>query len=97
MLKALRRLEHSPEQPGAPLGSRNRGDPTSFRELVGGDRDYRIVRRVERDGPFAVVWAIAGRAGDRCHELAMSRLRLRGGAIAAEIAKLLDTAWQRGE
>ncbi|WP_037347848.1 type II toxin-antitoxin system RelE family toxin [Sciscionella sediminilitoris] len=96
VLKALKKLEDSPEHRGAPLGSRSRGDLTSFRKLVVGDRDYRIVYRVERDGTVVVVWVIAGRADDRCYELAMSRLRLRGGAIAAEIVQLLDTAWQRG-
>lgn len=96
VLKALKKLENSPEQRGAPLGSRDRGDLTSFRKLVVGDRDYRIVYRVERDGTVVVIWVIAGRADDRCYELAISRLRLRGSALTDEIRRLLDTAWQRG-
>lgn len=93
--KALKKLEASPEQRGEPLGSRSGGNLTTFRKLVVGDRDYRIVYRIEQDGTVVVVWVIGKRADEECYTLACSRLRLHGDRDMAEAAQeLLDRAWQ---
>lgn len=50
VLKALKKLRSEPEKCGAPLGSRSGGNLTTFRKLVVGDRDYRIIYRVDPMG-----------------------------------------------
>jgi mRNA interferase RelE/StbE len=94
VLKALKKLETEPMQRGQPLGSRARGDLTSFRKLVVGNRDYRIVYRVETDGTVVVVWVIARRADDECYELALARLRLHGDAGVRGLADSLEDVWK---
>lgn len=74
--KALKKLEDSPEQRGAPLASNATGNLTTFRKLVVGDRQYRIVFRVEPDGTVCVVWVIARRTDSVVYDLALSRLQL---------------------
>ncbi|MFD0205286.1 MULTISPECIES: type II toxin-antitoxin system RelE family toxin [Saccharothrix] len=93
--KALKKLETSPEQRGDPLGSRQGSDLTTFRKLVVGDRDYRIVYRIDRDGTVVVVWVIGKRADEECYTLACSRLELHGDRDLADAARhLSDQAWQ---
>ena len=95
VLKAIRKLETDPEQRGQPLGSRTSGDLTTFRKLVVGDRDYRVVYRIEADGTVVVVWVVGRRADDECYELALSRIRLHGNADLAAIAeRLLTETWK---
>lgn len=72
--KAMKKLQVSPEQRGAPLG----GGLTTFRKLIVGDRQFRIVYRVESDGTVVVIWVIATRVDDECYNLAMARLDLYG-------------------
>jgi mRNA-degrading endonuclease RelE of RelBE toxin-antitoxin system len=62
VLGKLRILETNAEA-GQPLGRRRTGDLTNYRKLVVGDRDYRIVYRVDTDGGVCVIWVIAARAG----------------------------------
>ena len=95
VLKALKKLETEPLQRGQPLGSRASGDLTSFRKLVVGNRDYRIVYRVERDGTVVVVWVIARRADSECYELALSRLLLHGNPAIRSLADSLEDVWER--
>lgn len=96
VVKGLRKLETEPEQRGAPLGSKSRtGDLTTFRKLIVGNRQYRIVYRVETD-KIVVVWVIAARSDDRCYELAVARLRMHPNqALAAELSNMLRDAWDK--
>ncbi|GIG40946.1 type II toxin-antitoxin system RelE family toxin [Cellulomonas phragmiteti] len=96
IIKALKKLEDSPEQRGAPLGSRQSGNLTTFRKLVVGDRDYRIVYRVETDGTVCVVWVIGRRVDEECYQLAMARLKLHGGTdVAPGMQAALTSLWSR--
>lgn len=94
VLKALKKLEENPEQRGQPLGSRSGGNLTTFRKLVVGNRDYRIIYRVQSDGTVVVVWVIARRADDEAYDLAMTRLRLHDNAAVRELAVSLEEIWQ---
>lgn len=97
VLKAIKKLADGPEQRGAPLGRRSTSDLTTFRKLVVGDRDYRIIYRVEPDGSVVVVWVIGRRADGEAYELAMARLRMHGNAAVRELAASLEEVWrQRG-
>lgn len=92
VLKALAKLEHEPKQRGAPLG----GDLATFRKIIVGDRDYRIVYRVESDGTIVVVYVIGKRTDDEVYELARSRLALHHDQAAAQaVAELLDRAYDK--
>ncbi len=93
--KALKKLETEPQLRGQPLGSRAVGDLTTFRKLVVGDRDYRIIYRVDADGTVVVVWVIAKRANAEAYELAMSRIRLHSSAAVRELATSLEQIWRR--
>jgi mRNA interferase RelE/StbE len=93
--KALKKLETEPHLRGQPLGSRPGGDLTTFRKLVVGNRDYRIIYRIEADGTVVVVWVIGKRADNEAYELAMSRIRMHGDATVRELATSLEQVWDR--
>jgi len=95
VLKAMRKLETEPEQRGQPLGSNAKGNLTSFRKLVVGDREFRIVYKIESDGEVVVVWVVGARADAECYDLAVSRLKLYANdkVLAAELEELLEQAW----
>jgi len=94
VLKAMKKLESEPEKRGDPLGSQV-DDLTTFRKLVVGNRDYRIVYRIER-GTVVVVWVVAKRAESECYELAVSRLRLyEDKTLATELERMIDSIWSR--
>ena len=94
VLKAIRKLEVDPDKRGQPLGVRTSGDLTTFRKLIVGDRDYRIVYRIERDGTVVVIWVIGRRIDDECYQLAIARLRMHGDRPLAEaVENLVDQAW----
>lgn len=95
VLKAMKKLEDSPEQRGQPLGSKATGDLTTFRKLVVGDRQFRIVYRVENDGSVVVVWVVGSRTDDQCYDMAVSRLKLYSSdaELAAELEGLLQEVW----
>jgi mRNA interferase RelE/StbE len=94
VLKAIATLRDEPEKRGQPLGVRAGNDLTTFQKLVVGDRDYRIVYRVEQDGTVVVVWVIGRRVDDECYQLAISRLRLHADRPAADaLEKLITQAW----
>ncbi|HEX4720898.1 MAG TPA: type II toxin-antitoxin system RelE/ParE family toxin [Pseudonocardiaceae bacterium] len=98
VLKAINKLKEEPEKRGLPLGSRQTGNLTTFRKLVVGDREYRVVYRVEQDGTVVVVWVIGRRADNECYELALSRLRLHGDReLATMAARLLKETWSSTE
>lgn len=77
VLGKMRVLIANPEA-GQPLGRTTTGNLTGFRKLVVGNRDYRIVYRIEDDGTVCVVWVIGPRSDDRCYETALERLRELG-------------------
>ncbi|GAB3446239.1 type II toxin-antitoxin system RelE family toxin [Actinophytocola sediminis] len=94
VLKALKKLETEPDQRGEPLGTRALGNLTTFRKLVVGDREIRVIYRVEPDGTVVVVWVIARQADDACYELAVSRLKMHSDQqLAAKAEQLLNEAW----
>lgn len=94
LLKAIKKLEIEPEKQGQPLGVRSGGDLTTFRKLVVGDRDYRIVYRIEQDGTVVVIWVICRCIDDECYRLAIARLRLHGDRPLAEaVENLMNQAW----
>lgn len=93
--KALKKLETDPHLRGQPLGSRPGGALTTFRKLVIGNRDYRIIYRIALDGTVVVVWVIAKRADGEAYELAMSRVRLHSDAGVRELAASLEQIWHR--
>jgi mRNA interferase RelE/StbE len=98
VLKAIKKLESEPEERGQPLGSRQSGNLTTFRKLVVGDRDYRVIYRIEQDGTIVVVWVVGRRADQECYELAMSRLRLHADPrLAGAAEQLLRESWSSSE
>ena len=99
VLKALKKLEVDPELRGQPLGSRADGSLTTFRKLVVGDRDYRVIFRVESDGAVVVVWVVGRRSDNECYELALTRLRMHpvDRDLAEELAGLLEQVWTATE
>jgi mRNA interferase RelE/StbE len=93
--KALKKLQTDPHLRGQPLGSRPGGDLTTFRKLVVGNRDFRIIYRIDPDGTVVVVWVIGKRADNEAYELAMSRIRMHGDATVRELATSLEELWDR--
>jgi mRNA interferase RelE/StbE len=95
VLKALKKLEDGPSQRGQPLGSNPTGDLTSFRKLVVGNRQFRVIYRVEMDGTVVVVWVVGARTDDECYQMAVSRLKLytSNSELADELEQLLQSAW----
>ena len=95
VLKALLKLEDQPELRGQPLGSKKTGNLTGLRKLVVGDRDYRIVFRLEPNGDVCVVWVIGRRADDEVYELAMARLQMQTDIpMKEEIANVMTMAFK---
>lgn len=95
VIKALEKLGENPEQRGQPLGNQSGGgNLVTFRKLVVGDRDYRIIYRVEPDGSVCVVWVIGKRVDRACYELAVARLQVSGDQkFADEFAEVMGTLW----
>jgi mRNA interferase RelE/StbE len=95
VFKALLKLETSPDQRGAPLGSNLGGNLTGFRKLIVGRKDYRIVYRVEDDGTASVVMVIARRSDNEAYELALARVRLHGDTNIRDLAVPLEAILRR--
>jgi mRNA interferase RelE/StbE len=95
VFKALKKLQTEPEKRGSPLGNKLGGNLITFRKLVAGDRDYRIVYRIDPDGSVVVVWVIARRSDDEVYHLAMSRLRLHPAEAAREFVVALEDIWRK--
>lgn len=97
VLRALKKLEVSPEQRGAPLGS-HAGNLTSFRKLVVGNRDYRVIYRIEADGAVVIVWVVSERADEKCYELALSRIRMyQDRGLAEGLERMITNVWSNTE
>lgn len=97
ILRKLKELETEPGQRGQPLGSKLGGNLTGLRKLIVGDRQYRIVFKVESDGTVCVVWVIGERADDRCYDLAVSRLETYAAnpALAENLRRAMADIWSR--
>jgi len=97
--KKLKQLEDEPEKRGAPLGSRSSSNLTTFRKLVVGDRDYRIVYRVEPDGTVCVVWVIGRSSDNEVYQMALARLKmLARDDLTADLTGLLKRVFdEQGE
>ena len=93
--KQLKQLEDEPEKRGAPLGSRSMSNLTTFRKMVVGDRDYRIVYRVEPDGTACVIWVIGKRSEDEVYQMALARLKTSGHDLTADLTGLLNDVFDR--
>ena len=94
--KKLKQLEDEPEKRGAPLGSRSLSNLTTFRKIVVGDRDYRIVYRVEPDGTVCVVWVIGKRSDDEVYQAAIARLRMAArDDLRADLTGLLNKVFDK--
>ena len=97
--KKLKQLEDEPEKRGAPLGTRSSSNLTTFRKLVVGDRDYRIVYRVEPDGTVCVVWVIGRSSDNEVYQMALARLKmLARDDLTADLTGLLKRVFdEQGE
>ncbi|MDZ7933089.1 MAG: type II toxin-antitoxin system mRNA interferase toxin, RelE/StbE family [Rhodococcus sp. (in: high G+C Gram-positive bacteria)] len=94
VLRKMKELETDPDQRGQPLGSKGGGNLTTFRKLIVGDRQYRIVYRIEPDETVVVVWVVAKRADDYCYQLAVSRLETyKDPAMADKLQLLIEQVW----
>jgi mRNA interferase RelE/StbE len=95
VVRALATLRDSPGERGAPLGSRRLGNLSGFRKLVVGDRQYRVIYRVEEDGSVCVVWVIGSRVDEECYQLAIARLALHPDApSASRLSAALTDMWR---
>jgi mRNA interferase RelE/StbE len=93
VFKGLLKLQTEPEKRGGPLGS----GLTTFRKLVVGNRQIRIVYRVEDDGTVAVIWVVASRVDAECYNLAMSRLALHtAGQTRTALEELVEEVFGPG-
>lgn len=91
--RVLKKLIHLEDNPlvGDLLGKRSKSDLTTFRKLVVGNRDWRIIYRANDDGSIVVVWVIAGRSDDECYDEAKRRVEKVG---TPETMLLLDALAQ---
>ena len=94
--KKLKQIEDEPEKRGAPPGSRSSSNLTTFRKLVVGDRDYRIVYLVEPDGTVCVDWVISRRSDNEVHQMALARLKmLARDDLTADLTGLLKRVFDK--
>ena len=87
VLKALKKLEDSPDQLVFPLGNNPKGNLTGLRKLVIGGRDYRAVYRVESGGEVVVIIVVLKRADQEVYELAVARLKTSDDEDVRQLAE----------
>lgn len=94
-LAKLLRIEEYGEQAGYPLGK----GLTGWRKTVVGDRDWRIVFRLNETHTVATVWVIGDRADAECYAEAERRIESLGkgtpGAMSLAAALVRLTQRQR--
>lgn len=73
-LAKLLRLEEVGKDAGQPLGNQL----TSLRKIVVGDRNWRIIFKVNSDDTLATVWVIGDRSDSACYQDAVQRLKEAG-------------------
>lgn len=85
ILKKLAQIEADPQQVGHPLG----GELMTFRKLVFGNRQWRIVFRPDQSE--AVVWVIGSRDDMECYELAKKRIAQFGDtAVRRSLSQAME-------
>lgn len=93
--KKLIEIEANGSQAGDPLGR----DLVGWRKLTVGNRNWRIVFRVDRDETVATICVIGDREDAACYEEAQRRARQAKDAdatsLAASMMELLGTRKQR--
>lgn len=75
-LVKLVRLEDVGKDAGQPLGNQL----TGFRKIVVGDRNWRIIFKMNTEDTVATVWVIGDRNDSECYEDAVRRLKEAGNA-----------------
>jgi mRNA interferase RelE/StbE len=73
-LAKLVRLEDAGKEAGLPLGA----GLTTWRKIVVGDRNWRIIFQMNRDETVATVWVIGDRDDAACYQEAAERVRAMG-------------------
>src|SRR4051812_21363366 len=90
--KKLLRLEEVGRDAGLPLG---RG-LTGWRKIVVGDRNWRIIFRIDAEETVATVWVIGDRDDASCYDEALRRVQA-SGALPPETASLASALYQLSE
>jgi mRNA interferase RelE/StbE len=96
VLRAMKSLQDTPQQRGQALGSHASGGLAMFRKLVVGEREDRVIYRIEPDGDVVVILVVGARTDHECYELAVSRLRLynQDASLARELEAMLASVWE---
>ena len=82
-MKKLLYIEKNGAQAGVPLGR----ELASWRKLVVGNRDYRIIFRLNEDETVATICAIGSREDGECYEDAKIRAEQKNDAEAVSLAE----------
>lgn len=91
-LKKLLRLEEVGKDAGLPLG----GGLTTWRKIVVGDRNWRIIFTTDPKETVATVWVIGNRDDAQCYEDARRRVAALG-RTRPEAASLAAVMFQLSE
>jgi mRNA interferase RelE/StbE len=94
VLKKILLLEKDPEA-GQPLGSRGGTQLATFRKLVVGNRDWRIVYRVEPSGDVVVIWVVGNREEGEVYEEAARRLLLMPSPETLDLGAVVSRFMRR--
>jgi mRNA interferase RelE/StbE len=90
----LVRLEEAGKDAGQPLG----GELAGWRNIIVGDRDWRIIFTMNEDETVARVWVIGDRADSECYAQATQRVAALGSdqpGAASLAAVMLNLAKAR--
>lgn len=94
VLKKILHLETNPEA-GRPLGSRGGTRLATFRKLIVGNRDWRIVYRIEGNGDVVVIWVVANREDGAVYQEAAKRLRAASEPTTVGLEGFIDRLRRR--
>jgi mRNA interferase RelE/StbE len=89
ILAKLVQLERDGAQAGQPLGRRSQSDLATWRKIVVGNRDWRIVFRTDPDETVATVCVIGDRADAAVYEEAQARLKSIDDRDAISLAEAM--------
>ena len=95
VLKKILLLESNPEA-GQPLGNRAATQLATFRKLVVGNRDWRIIYRIESNGDVAVIWVVADREDGEVYSEAAKRLRRMSEPETVGLERFIDRLGRHG-
>ena len=98
VLKAIGGLRYEPENRGLPLGSRAIEHRTGLRQLVVGDRKYRVVYNVDSAGNVRIIWVIGSRTDQQFYDMAKARIQMCSDVgIRASLQNMVDALWTNRE